>query len=183
MSPILGIFASQGRVGSTAYESIQTVTVGAGGASSISFTSIPSTFKHLQIRGITRASSGNAYTKLRFNNDSSNVYTYHSLFGSGTSALTDVALSQNGASAVTVAAGSLASNIFSGAIIDILDYTNTNKNTTIRDLSGFDSNGGGQVVFGSGLWINTSAITQIDLLISASTYAQYSSFALYGIKG
>lgn len=35
---------------STDYDSIATTTVGAGGAASITFSSIPSTYQHLQIR-------------------------------------------------------------------------------------------------------------------------------------
>lgn len=179
-----GLFGTGVPPVTNSYESIATVTVGSGGSATVSFTSIPSTFKHLQVRGISRASSGNQYIKLRFNNDSSSVYTYHSLFGSGSSALTDAATSQNGAGAISSAAGSLSSGIFAAAVIDVLDYQNSSKNKTIRSLDGFDPNAaGGQIVLNSGLWISTSAITQLDLIPSASTFAQYSQFALYGIKG
>jgi len=184
VSPILGIIASQNypRITSS-YESIATVTVGSGGSSSVEFTSIPNTFKHLQVRGISRASSGNQYIKLRFNNDSTSIYTYHSLFGSGTSAVADAGTSQNGAGAITSVAGSISASIFSGLVIDVLDYENANKNKTIRSLDGFDSNGGGQICLNSGLWISTSVINRLDLIPSASTFAQYSHFALYGIRG
>jgi len=97
--------------------------------------------------------------------------------------LTDVGTSQNGAGAITSVAGSISASIFSGLVIDVLDYENANKNKTIRSLDGFDSNGGGQICFNSGLWISTSVIDRLDLIPSASTFAQYSHFALYGIKG
>jgi hypothetical protein len=68
--------------------------------------------------------------------------------------------------------------------MDILDYANTSKNKTIRMLSGNDRNGSGDIILISGLWASTSAINQIDLrLESAANFAQYSQFALYGIKG
>jgi hypothetical protein len=70
-------------------------------------------------------------------------------------------------------------------IFDILDYTNTNKYKTVRMLGGVDFNGSGEVDFMSGLWLNTSAITRIDFLPSyqSTQFQQYSSFALYGIRG
>lgn len=159
------------------YESIQTVTVGGGGASSISFTSIPSTYKHLQIRLLCGASTG-ASVNHKFNSDATATnYYYHRLQGTG--------------SAVNAAAGNLnrildyagLSSTFTVGVIDILDYTNTSKNKTVRALAGNDANGSGQINLTSGLWSNTAAITSIDLLPDAGTWVQYSSFALYGIKG
>jgi hypothetical protein len=84
-----------------------------------------------------------------------------------------------------VASDNLSANIFSGFVIDILDYANTNKYKTIRYLSGYDANGSGRVGLGSGSWRSTSAVTSITLqgLEYSSNYKQYSSFALYGIKG
>jgi hypothetical protein len=64
-----------------------------------------------------------------------------------------------------------------------LDYTNTNKNKTARSLWGYDANGSGYVGLYSGLWRNTSAINRIDYVPASGTFPQYSSFALYGIKG
>jgi hypothetical protein len=76
------------------------------------------------------------------------------------------------------------SNLFAGYVIDILDYANTNKNKTIRSLAGSDANGSGTIWFGSIAWLSTSAITSLSFNIeSGSNFTQYSSFALYGIKG
>ena len=75
-------------------------------------------------------------------------------------------------------------NMFGSGVIDILDYANTNKYKTVRTLSGDDKNGSGYVVFGSGLWQNTNAVSTITLTNHGATnFQQYSSFALYGIKG
>jgi hypothetical protein len=71
--------------------------------------------------------------------------------------------------------------MFGALVIDILDYTNTNKNTTIRSLGGYDANGSGYLQLESMLWNNTAAINQI--VLGTGGWAQYSSFALYGIKG
>jgi hypothetical protein len=73
---------------------------------------------------------------------------------------------------------------FGANIIDILDYANTNKYKTTRTLSGGDNNGSGFVQFMSGNWRNTNAVTSIDIFqVDGDTIAEYSQFALYGIKG
>ena len=191
MAPILGIWASQisGHLfqPSGAYDSIATTTVGAGGASSITFSSIPSGYTHLQIRSIARGTvaQGEMQTFYRFNSDSGNNYAYHLLRGNGSGVFADGITSASSASAVTrYSAANAASGIFGAGVTDILDYANTSKNKTIRSLGGVDANGSGQVYFTSGLWMNTSAITSITIGINdGGDFAQYSQFALYGIKG
>jgi len=168
----------------SSYESIQTVTVGGGGAANIEFTSIPATFKHLQIRGIGNVPAGATSLQVQFNSDTTNAnYYYHELYGSGSAV---AALAKSGGQPLYLMYwGGLPStaNIYGTAIIDILDYTNTSKYKTVRSLGGYDANGSGYIMFDSGLWLDTSAITSIKLAPSPNSFAQYSSFALYGIKG
>lgn len=186
--PILGILASaQIGVNGSSYESISTVTVGAGGTSSIDFTSIPSTYKHLQIRGIgrlTTASSGASNIGVRFNSDSGTNYSYHILSGRTSSAASGGAGNSNQMYLpdMIIRDGSTA-NAYSGFVIDILEYANTNIYKTIRALSGWDSNGDGKIALTSGNWRNTAAVTSITLVPESDLYKQYSQFALYGIKG
>ena len=188
MSPILGIWASaqQPALNATSYESIATVTVGSGGSSSITFSSIPSTYKHLQIRCFAQT-SGTAYGKLSFNSDTTNAnYKAHELYGDGASASATAYAQSYGGVLINAYGGwsNSSSSAWSNTIIDILDYTSTNKNKTTRTLSGYDNNGSGSVEFQSGLWLATpAAITSITLTLSANTFSQYSSFALYGVKG
>jgi len=166
------------------YESIQTVTVGAGGSSSISFTSIPSTYKHLQIRAFCKSTTtGSNVTSIygQFNSDTSSNYARHFINGSGSAAGANGSASQT---SMFFGTGiETTPNVFAANIIDILDYANTNKYKTTRSSSGVDANGSGFVQFMSGLWINTAAITSITILPNADNFAQYSHFALYGIKG
>ena len=186
MAPILGIYASQisGHLfaPSGAYDSIATATVGAGGASTITFSSIPQTYTHLQIRALTSGTASASaqinfgYNNGTFDNTSSN-YRSHHVYGSGSTAAANgdfpgayVPYFLGGA--VTASPG--------GSIIDILDYTNTNKNKVFREFTGYDANGSGYVTLGSGLWILTNAITDIKF---TSSFNQYTQFALYGIKG
>jgi len=175
------------------YESIATVTVGSGGSTSIEFTSIPADFTHLQVRGIARSTRTNAsidqlYT--RVNGDTGSNYSWHWLYGNGSSAGADVGTSSTIMNLGWFATNSTDSvtNAFGGFVLDILDYANTNKYKTFRILCGNDFNGGGgayngTVVFASGLWRSTSAITSIKFDPDAADFAQYSHFALYGIKG
>lgn len=180
MSPILGIWASQGRVQGD-FESIATVTVGAGGASSISFTSIPSTYKHLQVRYIARSAGANGSLRMTFNSDSSSNYSYHELSGDGSTASAAAATSL-----AFIYCGQYfnTASTFAAGIIDILDYASTNKNKTARILSGRDENGTGRIFLQSGAWFNSSnAISTLTISReSTNDIAQYSTFALYGIR-
>jgi hypothetical protein len=165
------------------YESIATVTVGAGGSSSITFSSIPSTYKHLQIRimglGNTAASG-----LMRFNSDTSTNYSWHALYGDGSSALATYETSSGYVIGNGFGSGPSSSTIPFVTIADILDYSSTSKNKTVRSLDATDKNGSGYMVFLSGNWRNnTTAISSITIAPNSGNYTQYSSFALYGIKG
>jgi len=186
--PILGIIASAitGNLVTNSYESIATVTVGSGGSSTIEFTSIPSTYKHLQIRGIARVdrSTTQTYLRLRFNSDSGTNYSYHGVSGNGSTTGTDAGASQDFIETLRFPGATSTANIFGAIVIDILDYANTNKYKTTRALGGADQNGSGEIWLQSGNWRNTTAISSITLLEAITgNFVQYSTFALYGIKG
>jgi hypothetical protein len=158
------------------YESIQTVTLGSS-SSSVSFTSIPSTYKHLQIRYSLTAAAA-ADTGVRFNSDAGANYSSHLLRGTGTAAQAYTYTSSN----QIYAQFNIGFNT-SVAVIDILDYASTNKNTTIRSLAGWDNNGSGEIDLWGGAWYNTAAVSSIDLVALTTTFSANSKFALYGIKG
>ncbi len=165
-----------------AFESIATVSVGSGGTSEIEFASIPSTFTHIQLRFSTITETGGKVIIMRFNSDSGTNYTRHFLNGQGTSAS---AAGGTGESSIRAFGQNIGTDTASPAvgIIDILDYTNTNKYSTVRILSGMDDNGSGEIAIESSLWLNTAAISNIKFRLNdSSDFAQYSHFALYGIK-
>jgi hypothetical protein len=183
MTPILGIWASQNYPRITnSYESIATVTVGSGGQSTVTFSSIPSTYKHLQVRMLTQLSGGNGVINLQFNSDTGSNYSYHRLYGNGSAAFAEGAASQTEA---TVGYYVSAANVFNAAIVDILDYSNLSKYKTTRSLQGTDTNGGGTIMLDSSAWRSTSAISSITVFSKDGSrpLAQFSTFALYGIKG
>ena len=158
-------------------DALGVVVVPSAGVSSITFSSIPSTYTHLQIRGISQG-SGIATNAIQFNGDTASNYNSHYLYGDGSSAA-------SGSLLYTYGYGFLSSgstNIFGGAVIDILDYANTNKYKTYRSLTGADQNGSGYIELLSGAWRNTTAVTSITLAPITGNFSQYSSFALYGVK-
>ena len=169
---------------SGAYDSIATATVGAGGLASVSFTSIPATYTHLQIRGIYRIPGNILY----FNVTTSGGVNYgvrrHYLSGgngNGVYVGSNLGSSGNGTYIDLYVGGSMPANIFGGFVFDILDYANTNKNKTFRSIGGYED-ADSTINLVSGYFDTTNAITSVQIKGSA-TIAQYSSFALYGIKG
>ena len=186
MSILPGIYASQitGHLSTNSFESIQTVTVGSGGQSSISFSSIPSTYNHLQIRALTKSSNAGAGLNwyVQANSDTATNYSSHQLYADGASA------GSNGSANATSfygnqTTGTSNTNIFGVSIMDILDYSNTSKYKTARCLGGWDANGSGDIELRSSSWRNTAAITSLLIFPEPSrTWGQYTQFALYGIK-
>jgi hypothetical protein len=174
----------------TDYESIATTTVGAGGAATVTFSSIAGTYSHLQLRHFCITNRGTYAIedlKINFNSDTAANYSYHNVRGNGSATAAGGA---GGASFIylDVASGTSVSNFFGVGVTDILDYSNTNKYKTTRSLTGIDTNGSvagefGRVALQSGSWRNTAAVTSIVIApLNGTQFNQYSSFALYGIK-
>jgi hypothetical protein len=145
--------------------------------SSVTFNSIPSTYTHLQVRMRLLNASTNTWVYIDFAGTSP-VYS-HIVYGDGATA-TAGAFNNSYSRIIGYSSGD---TVNPGVIItDILDYANTNKTKTVRSLFGYDMNGPtGYTGLVSNLHNSTSAIN--SLTISCGTnFAQYSSFALYGVK-
>jgi hypothetical protein len=155
-------------------------------ASSITFSSIPQDYTHLQLRISCRSTTaaGLSWSRLRMNSDSTNAnYKGHQLYGDGSSAASSVFGSDPGIAAFLTVGSTGTANVFNAAIIDILDYNNTNKYKTIKVSQGNDTNGAGYIIFHSGVWMSTSSINSLTFLdVSSGNYAQNSIFSLYGVK-
>ncbi len=199
--PILGTVASQfaGKPFSS-FESIATYTVGSGGESTITFSSIPQTFAHLQIRGILQGSrpgpQPSGYGTLRFNSDTGSNYRDHILGTSINETPANLYAATEGLGTflyLSAIPGVAAAPFFGTFITEILDYRSTNKNKVLRTIEGIETNAStingynaSSVSFKSGLWMNSAnAITSItvEALGTGSPFKQYSQLALYGIKG
>lgn len=155
-------------------------TLASSNSAGITFTNIPQTYTHLQIRVFT-AITTTARLGLGYNSDTTySNYNLHYLYGDGSSASSGYVANSNG-----VGIAQSGSN-FGATIVDILDYRNTNKFKVARSLSGQDRNGSGDIIMYSTLWRNTNAITSLTLYpyensSGGGTFATNSSFALYGV--
>ena len=191
MSPILGIIASgiSGHLTPPydpgAYYALASTTVPSGGVASVSFAGIPTGYQHLELRMFAHSNRATnpEYLKINFNGDTAANYSWHYLYGQGATA--GVGAGANAAYMFSQYYGGAAqnANTYGSGITEILDYASTNKYKTIRDLAGYDDNGNGSVSMQSGSWRNTAAISSIVITPGGGTLiAQYSSFALYGVK-
>ena len=175
------------RVGANnSYESIATTVVGSGGSGTITFSSIPSTYQHLQIRVLARGNNANTFDSfyVRFNGDSGNNYTLRRVLGDGTNTNSDSISPYSALRGTEITGSTATASIFGASIVDIIDYSSTVKNKTGRILGGYDRNVGGWIGLVSGIWTNTAAITDITITpVFGTSFSEYSSFALYGIKG
>lgn len=184
LNNIAGFLGTGVAASTTSFESIATVTVGSGGTSNIQFTSIPSTYKHLQVRGQLRTNRGLAYDSVNITANSVTSYASHDIEGDGSSASAAGAGSGTRIEYNGIAGNGGTANVFAGVVLDILDYTDTNKNKTFRYLNGYDLNGSGKISFSSGVMLSTAAITSLTFAPqNSSLFQQYSQLALYGIKG
>lgn len=173
-----------------AFESIASATA-TGGQTVISFTSIPGTYKSLQIRGLYRdtvSATGVQSIILQFNSDTGTNYVWHRIEAGGTSVTASAATTQNYALLSDVGVGnSAAASTFGSSITNVIDYASTSKNKTIQGFGGTELNSStgsvGYVSFYSGLWLSTSAITSIQLKPGNTAFVAGTTFALYGIKG
>lgn len=173
-------------VSATSFESIATVEVGSGGASSVEFTSIPATYKHLQIRAVAQDNGAGTTSRplvLRFNSDSGSNYAMHQFYN-----ITGYTETSANYLYLTQITESGRTGVFAPVLIDILNYASTSNFKTLRAIGGYFINTSGvadEFDFGSGLWQSTSAITSITFDVRSSlagNFSQYSHFSLYGIK-
>jgi hypothetical protein len=189
--PILGILdsAKTGRL--TNFTSIATVTA-AGGETSLTLSSIPSTYTDLHLRIMAKdtltSTAASGGVTLTLNNDTGTNYVFHRLYGNGSSVVADGSTggtSFAGISADMPYSQTAQANVFGVSIWDFSDYANTSKNKTLRVLSGVDWNTSTTSAYArisSGLWTSTSAITSIQITPVQVAFAAGSTVALYGIK-
>lgn len=160
---------------------------GTGSSGTITFSSIPQNYKHLQLRCLTRSTvsaSVDYFSVTRFNSDSGNNYSYHYLFGNGSSAGSGGSFSQNNLAFPTILGNTATANCMTVGILDVHDYSSTTKNKTVRTFEGWDANGTGAAYINSSLWQSTSAVTSMTITApSSANFTSTSTFALYGMVG
>ena len=191
LNSLIPIIASSGGAAAAgAFESIASAT-GTGSSGIITFSSIPATYQHLQIRCLVKDVFTSGLVDsiyLRFNGTTGTLYGSHELDGNGSAAGASAISNANEIEIPKTIPDSNASfaNIMGVAIIDIHDYASTTRNKTLRSFSGVNANTTStdfRVNLASGLWRSTSAINQITIHTNIDRFTTTSTFALYGIKG
>jgi hypothetical protein len=163
------------------YNSIATVSYASGTGGDVTFTNIPTNYRHLQIRMFmrdTRAATDSTWF-MQFNGDTGNNYSYQGMGANGSTISNVTSTSTNSMQGIT-SATSAGANRFGSAVIDIFDVNQTNKYKPVTYQSGYTNNGSGNIYTIAGSWLSTAAINSITIKPNTA-FAQYSHFALYGM--
>lgn len=183
----LGFFAAAGISAAGSFDLLETQVLGSNTAS-ITFSSLSaySSYQHLQIRYTARSSNSGTASDglwLRFNGDSGSNYSWHRLEGNGSTVTSGAGTTQTWILMGVAPRSGNTANIFTGGVCDILDPFETTKNKTIRSLHGLTGTGNPGVFLGSGMRMNTEAVTSLTLLPDAGQNLVVGSrFSLYGLK-
>ena len=158
-------------------------------AASVTFSSLGS-YEHLQIRVSGRhniSGSGSHTIYIRFNGDTGSNYSTHTMYAyNGANTSVDKYTGQ----AFVYAGGRITGPLtpssanYGTSVIDILDYRNANKNTTMQQMSGVvdDYEGNSFLQFGSALWDDTAAVTSILLYPPSDSFERGTEMTLYGLN-
>jgi hypothetical protein len=192
----LGILSAAGAGGAafeSDYELIESVILGSTQAS-IVFSNLgtySSTYKHLQVRGVTRTTrpspNVNDVLHLTMNGDDGANYAWHELRGGDGSVSSGAGSSQNYIRFSISHVSQNTANLFSPVVADILDFSSTTKNTTVRSLSGMKAVDGSAsqnfIDVRSGFWNNTAAVTSLTFKSFGTGFEIGTRLSLYGIRG
>jgi hypothetical protein len=182
----LGILAAAGfrpPAAAGSYDLIESVLLSSNTAS-VTFSGLAayaSTYKHLQIRVVTRSNRASAASDLsmRFNGDSTSSYRVHAMDGDGSSVYSFSGANSYAYITQWMPAASATANAFFASTIDILDFASTTKNTTTRSSNGAIS----VVSLVSNGYFKTDAITSIEVFDRLASLVSGSRLSLYGVKG
>ena len=164
MAAPLGYFSSVSQTGN--FFLIQQLSPSA--VSTVTFSSIPATYKSLQVRFNLVTSASSTYFGLQMNGDTGANYAFHQLAGNGAAAYAGGGATQNYGVINPALTVTTYPNV---GIVDILDYANTNKNKTVKSIAGSNNNtSAGCIAIESDVWLSTAAITSLTLFIGSGTF-------------
>jgi hypothetical protein len=144
-------------------------------AASVTFSSIPATYTDLKLVMSLRITTGDPNTNLTFT-PSGGTYSDKVLFGYSSTA------GSNSTSNIRAGQVNADANMFNNVEIYIPNYASSNTKSVSVDAVTEVNGTTNLLSLTAGLWSGTSAITGIVLTPVSSTYTQYSTFYLYGIK-
>jgi hypothetical protein len=179
----LGLLSQGGGAsGAVGFQLISTSLISTTTAS-VTFSAIPATFKHLQLRIVGRNTDGATFRSLtlRLNGDTGSNYGYQSMRGQNTTISSAAPGSYQTSLLIgeTPGAGS-AANGFGSLFVDLIDYANTTKIKTTKTMGGNAATN--DVIAFNGTWNSTAAITSILVsdAVTSTSFAAGSRISLYG---
>jgi hypothetical protein len=168
------------------FTKIQTITVGSGGQTTVSFTSIPQTYSHLKFLISTKDTTDTPTDGLltKVNSDTNANYSYKGMEGVHTTNTPTFTSQLNTTSfqPSVIQPGTYTASVFGNLELNFYNYTSSLYKITASDYV-VENNAQSAVAngFRAGLWSSSSAITSV-LFTAPVNYAQYSTFTLYGLK-
>jgi hypothetical protein len=180
----LGLLSQGGGAAGFAFELISTA-VGTGSSGVITFSAIPATYKHLQLRVTMRTDNAAATNtaSVTFNSDTAANYSSHKFGSVNASTVSSGLASQSNMALYTLPGNTLTTGAFSASVLEIVDYADTNKYKTVRLMTGFSTLTPNEVSLHSGSWRSTSAVTSLTITAGTGSFLTASRFSLYGIRG
>tara|TARA_R110000782_G_scaffold10354_1_gene32415 strand:+ start:30 stop:593 length:564 start_codon:yes stop_codon:yes gene_type:complete len=181
-----GFWAASGAGGGAgAYDLLETTTLSTS-ASSVTFSGLGSysDYKHLQIRALTRTDNNSALDNLyvQLNGDSGANYAKHELYGNGSGVVSYGSTNYSQMTWLYTQGANETSGVYSPAVFDLLDFSSTTKNTTLRGFSAWVG-GTKRLALQSGVYINTDAITSITFTPhDGNNIVAGNRFSIYGVK-
>jgi hypothetical protein len=165
------------------FSKLTTVTVDAGGTTAIDFTNIPQNYKDLCLKFSLRAGENSTQSRITFNNDNSTSnYSQRRLYGYGSTVTSDNSTNLGYLSPIGSTTSTQTANTFANSEMYIPNYTASLSKSVSFDAVVETNDVTTFVTFTAGLWSQTSAITSIRIVPASTSFVQYSTATLYGIR-
>ena len=165
------------------YTLIASNTLGSS-AASVTFSAIPNTYTDLVLRASTRGDTASVGIQIRTraNNNTSSIYSYTMLQGTGSAAQTGRITSSTRWDEAWTTGSSATSNTFGSWELYIPSYT-ASQNKPMGSFAVSENNATESYISTAAyLFSSTTAITELNILRASGHFVSGSSFFLYGIK-
>ena len=157
------------------YTPLANITLGSN-TQVVNFDSIPGIYRDLVLVVEAVASTGTIDGRIRLNADTGSNYSWQKMIGNGSAVSANV---QSPDTAIRISDTALGSTTQAlTAIIQIMDYSATNKHKTVMSRANNASTG---VEAGAGRWANTAAVTRVRFYTTTNLLGIGSTLSLYGI--
>jgi hypothetical protein len=158
---------------------IASVTVGSGGAATIAFSSIPSTYTDLCLKVSLRNTANVDWAGIYFNGVTTG-YSNRAIQATGSSVTSRSSTDKD--LTILTDENAFTANTFGNAEIYIPNYAGSTYKSYSVDTVTENNATTAYSELSAHLWSNTAAITSITINAQSSNLAQYSTATLYGIK-